>query len=137
MQVRPDLNIIFCTYLLTNNILWVALSTYNIILRVNLLKIHRINGLYNRSTNTLKRPASQTNGNFLFLVRRLNILWAINQGPSRGFATLVFLHVLNDNDVFQQLPTNMDFLSVWKTSVPFASYIPIGIVTLQCCITIH
>jgi len=77
---------------------------YYIILRENLLKRHRIKyGLHNRSTNTVKRFASQTNGNFLFLVRRLNILRAINQGPSRGFVTLVFLHVLNDPDVFRQL----------------------------------
>lgn len=69
-----------------------------------------------------KRSAGQTICNFLFLVKLLNILWAINQDRSRGFVTLVFLAVLNDNHVSRQLPLPLDFLSVWKTSVPFTLY---------------
>lgn len=125
MVVLPDLNIMFCTYLLTDNILWVTLSTYiYYTTREPTKKTSYINGLYNRSTNTVKHgSASQTNGNFLFLVRRLNILWAINQGRNGEFVTLVFLPVLNDNDVFRKLSAIIDFLSVTKNILLHRIYI--------------
>jgi len=129
MVVWPDSNIVFCTYQSTDNILWVELSTYTT--REPTKKTP-----YNRSTNTIKRPASQTNGNFLFLVRRLNILWAINQGRSWRFVTLVFLSVLNDNDVFWKSQTTRLFKCLKNVRSFYVGYY-IGIVSLQYCIIIH
>lgn len=90
---------------------------------------------YNCSTNTVIRSTNQTNGNFLFLVRRLNILWAINQGRSWRFVTLVFHPVLSDNDVFRK-PTTPRLFKCLKNVLSFY-VVCTGIVSLQYCIIIH